>query len=882
MRCSSSFPFVGVVVLVASAALQACNCGGPQPECTDSSQCQPIHGAPACGAWACNAGVCEVECPGCTDNDKDGFGVETTPGACAGPDCDDTDKTIHDTGSRSCYSGRAGTAGVGVCVAGSQTCSAGTWTACQGEVLPAGVEACNGRDDTCDGTTDEGIPSITCGIGACQRTVAGCADGGTPACTPGVPATDDSVCNGIDDDCDGPIDEDCVLGCVRVDSTGGNDSTGASSDGGTPFATIQAAVDFASARNDPNNGGKNVCVAVTGAACPTTTGTGTTRTYTTTGPLTMRDGISVLGGYTSAGWTRCNTAFVDTRINPGDARGVLFGTGITNPTVLDGFTVLRQTAGTTMAGVTVAGARGAVITNVSIPVNTTTTYAYGVNVLDGGSATITNSSILGGDGTLETIGVRAVGSQVTLRNNCAAYDAGMCDLTGVVNGCLAGNGVRGRLGSASVVAESYAVLLQDAVGSSLETSSICANRGQEGAAIRIKGSGDQVVIRGNSIIGAGGTVDSHGIWAEDCGGKAPRISGNTVIAAQGAGGLVPPPRSEGVHSVGDCHPVIDSNKAISGAAEGQTNNAFGVFCGANAGGVASKCDVLDNAAIGGSSGGFPPISAAVWCQNGSCNRVQGNLLVGGQSGQDSYGLWLQNTGATVERNQVIGGTCTPRGTGIYAENAFARVTNNRVLGAAPPPPGGTCNRGNQRSLGIQVVNAAGANEVDIHSNSVSGGGTALSTTCASAALAIASGTPDGGQPPAAGGKGVYRNNILRAGDCPIRYDVWELDAGADPRVFQNNDLDPYTTGVPTTSTVLYLDEGGNAINLVGSVNGATDMTASGNISADPFFRNYAGGDWHLDAGSPCINQGTATGAPALDFDGDPRDATPDIGFDEFK
>jgi len=168
---------------------------------------------------------------------------------------------------------------------------------------------------------------------------------------------------------------------------------------------------------------------------------------------------------------------VDTRINPGDPRGVLFGAGITNPTVLDGFTVLRQTAGTTMAGVTVAGARGAVITNVSIPVNTTTTYAYGVNVLDGGSATITNSSILGGDGTLETIGVRAVGSQVTLRNNCAAYDAGMCDLTGVTGGCLTGSGVRGRLGSATVVAESYAVLLQDAVGSSLETSSICANRG---------------------------------------------------------------------------------------------------------------------------------------------------------------------------------------------------------------------------------------------------------------------------------------------------------------------------------------------------------------------------------------------------------------------
>jgi len=172
--------------------------------------------------------------------------------------------------------------------------------------------------------------------------------------------------------------------------------------------------------------------------------------------------------------------------------------------------------------------------------------------------------------------------------------------------------------------------------------------------------------------------------------------------------------------------------------------------------------------------------------------------------------------------------------------------------------------------------------VDVHSNTVSGGGTALSTTCNSVGLVIGSGTPDGGQPPAVAGKGVYRNNILRSGDCPVRADVWELDGGADPRVFQNNDLDPYTTGILGTSTVLYLDEGGNSINLIGSVNSATDMTASGNISSDPFLSSYGTFNWHLDAGSPCINQGTATGAPVADIDGELRDATPDIGCDEWR
>src|SRR6476659_9897524 len=99
MRCPASFPFVAALVLVVgSSALQGCNSGGggnpdsgPPPECTDSSQCQALKGAPACGSWACNAGFCEVDCPGCTDSDHDCFGVSTTPGACAGPDCDDAD-----------------------------------------------------------------------------------------------------------------------------------------------------------------------------------------------------------------------------------------------------------------------------------------------------------------------------------------------------------------------------------------------------------------------------------------------------------------------------------------------------------------------------------------------------------------------------------------------------------------------------------------------------------------------------------------------------------------------------------------------------------------------------------------------------------------------
>jgi hypothetical protein len=71
---------------------------------------------------------------------------------------------------------------------------------------------CDGVDDDCDGSFDEDYaPQATsCGVGACAATGAtSCAAGSvTDSCTPGSPAADDSVCNGIDDDCDGAIDED--------------------------------------------------------------------------------------------------------------------------------------------------------------------------------------------------------------------------------------------------------------------------------------------------------------------------------------------------------------------------------------------------------------------------------------------------------------------------------------------------------------------------------------------------------------------------------------------------------------------------------------------------------------------------------------------------
>ena len=58
---------------------------------------------------------------------------------------------------------------------------------------------------------------ITCGVGACQRTVQKCIDGVLQPCEPGQPS--EEVCNGIDDDCDGQIDSNIALVGQPCDGT---------------------------------------------------------------------------------------------------------------------------------------------------------------------------------------------------------------------------------------------------------------------------------------------------------------------------------------------------------------------------------------------------------------------------------------------------------------------------------------------------------------------------------------------------------------------------------------------------------------------------------------------------------------------------------------
>ena len=103
------------------------------------------------------------------------------------------------------------TAQLGPCARGVRACVDGA-LACVGQVAPVD-ETCDGLDEDCDGAVDEGFAvgeGCSAGEGACRREgVVHCALSGEVAVCDAVPgpAVAERCGEGVDDDCDGAVDE---------------------------------------------------------------------------------------------------------------------------------------------------------------------------------------------------------------------------------------------------------------------------------------------------------------------------------------------------------------------------------------------------------------------------------------------------------------------------------------------------------------------------------------------------------------------------------------------------------------------------------------------------------------------------------------------------
>lgn len=171
-------------------------CGQMTPaNCAGTIQCQPAQSVPQPGACIMGAGFTQCSnspqtevCDGIDNNCNGQIDDGIAPVPCVPPG----------TPGGTVYGGTS------QCVMGSQPCG-GT---CQGFVGPSN-EICDGIDNDCDGIVDDGVfgAGLPCGVNQapCVAGTTACVNGAL-VCQGGTPPQPES-CDGVDNDCDGAIDD---------------------------------------------------------------------------------------------------------------------------------------------------------------------------------------------------------------------------------------------------------------------------------------------------------------------------------------------------------------------------------------------------------------------------------------------------------------------------------------------------------------------------------------------------------------------------------------------------------------------------------------------------------------------------------------------------